>query len=175
MLQVKLKGNPEKILQELKRQFPKATEKAMVTGAMVIRKVARESLAGRGIVNLPPIAQETKTIRKARGKAGRKLGGVLFTYMKSFATNGKVYSGWPDGLKQLGEMFQTSETRKRETWERQMLHRAYGLEHPSTTYSRPARQLWEPLANSQTVFSRVVDAIVKRLKAMADKATRGTR
>jgi hypothetical protein len=170
-MDIKITGNAEKALKELRKQFPEATKKAMYTGGLIVKKIAKECLRSQGPVKLQPIANETRQIRKAMGQLGRGLGGILAERMLSFTSRGKIYSGWPSGLLATGEELQTSSTHERDKYELHRLH-TLGIQHPSRTYSRPSRNLWGNLIDVPAVWKRIVDGIVKSVKARVEKATR---
>lgn len=166
---ISIRGNPERQIADIRRNFPQEYKRAMIAVAMGLKKKATQILSGNGPVSVQPLNKETLEIRKARGQSrSRKMGGKLRTSIKAYAKGGRTYASWPERLRRIGEQFQNSDSHKRTKNERHLLY-SYGIKDFSKTYARPSRPIWKRLSKWRGLQAYIRDAIVKRINAMISK------
>ena len=168
---------------EIARLTPAVAGRVLSTVGMALRKDVISSVRGGGPIAVAPRAQLSRRLRPGR-MGGRMVNGIRYQKRGQRAIIGAT-----DWAAPYFSDFQQAETRDFTLREQGRIVRALRpgtgyvapamvekyIDNPGLTYSRPARAVIQPLADSPALAARIRDVATKRLAAMAKQAARKAR
>lgn len=192
---ITIKSNAKEVsaaLREISRLTPRVANRVINTVGMALRKDVQQIVRRRKNPHGIQVEAMNPLSRKIKRYRGQKatLGGKLPKAIRYRRQRGGVFvgvAGWGD---EYMRKYQTAEERPYEEREQFLIARAtrpdLAAKHPYAvknyvnktdfgTYRRPARPVFEPLANSPQLAARIRDSARRAMVRMADQAARKAR
>ena len=146
-------------LRDLARTFPGEINRAVRGAGLRLRDRMRKDVRdGRPPLSFRPLDTLTVRLRSATDPKG--YGGMLNKTITSQPTGSGVTVGWPVGLTQWAEAFQTAERRMTTPAERRRIY-VKGLQ-AQPEYNRPARPVMEPFSRATSTWFPAFEADVRK-------------